>query len=448
MLRLTRPGTPLARDFAERARSASARIGAEHVATTIAATGSKAGSARAALTFADHGLPRGAQTDDPTLDQQVVTSWPVVTAPARLGEGMRRVLERYGAAPGRQPAVGRQRSRIVVGPLRPPSIPPRGQDVSRIADEVRRRLDPQGAVRLALLERIPGLDGALGTNALPTRIPLGPVFDDALAPDLVAVGGDWLVPGLSALGANRVSLVDVNPTFVGAFLIGANDGLARELLWRGYPVDMRATFFHRFWQYVDPTRTDIGDVATQWRLGSSIEDNVKSEPGAMTAIVVRGDLVRRYPTAHWFLQRAARGEDGQLVPVAGTVAEVAFLVVVDRQTAVYGFDVATAAVRGEDGGDGYFVGVEEQVAGPRFGLDVAKPAQFTRKPASWDQLGWGHLVASEQELDDLTHATATGTRIDGLQLQGATWGRNSAHQARATWQRPFRMLIHADQFLG
>jgi hypothetical protein len=167
----------------------------------------------------------------------------------------------------------------------------------------------------------------------------------------------------------------------------------------------------------------------------------------MTAIVVRGDLVRRYPTAHWFLQQAAPGEDGSLVPVEGTIVEVAFLLGLDARTTVYGFDLATAVVRGDDGGHGYFIGVEEQPAAPRFGLDVEQKGDFARKPRTWDDASWGHLVASRKELDALTHARATGTRIDGLELDGATWGRNSAHQARATWQRPFRMLIHAERLI-
>jgi hypothetical protein len=53
-------------------------------------------------------------------------------------------------------------------------------------------------------------------------------------------------------------------------------------------------------------------------------------------------------------------------------------------------------------------------------------------------------VSSQDALDDLTHARATGLRLDGVKIDGTTWGHNSAHIARATWQRPFRMLMHAD----
>jgi hypothetical protein len=166
----------------------------------------------------------------------------------------------------------------------------------------------------------------------------------------------------------------------------------------------------------------------------------------MTAIVVRGDLIRRYPTAHWFLQEAMRDDEGEWRPVVDSHVEVTFLGLLDAQTAVYGFDLPPKTVRGNraQGRPGYFVTIEEQAGAPRFGLDTEKPRHFINTPTAWDQLSWGHLVASQQDLDALPHARATGVRIDGLQLDGATWGKNAAHLARATWQRPFRMSIHAD----
>src|SRR5262249_44619941 len=61
MARLTRPGTPLARDFASRANDDALRIGAVHVTATVAATGDVTKTPSPALTFAHHGLPSGAQ---------------------------------------------------------------------------------------------------------------------------------------------------------------------------------------------------------------------------------------------------------------------------------------------------------------------------------------------------------------------------------------------------
>jgi hypothetical protein len=417
-LRRTRPGSTLWRDW-RRLAGADARLAENHAGTVLRAIRADPGSTlRVALAFADYVVPTGAQCVDPTLRATVATPRP---APAS------RTVPGIPGVPG-GPGIP--------GIPRPPVSP---------AAAVHADLVPHRAVRSSLVARVPALDTVLAPGALPSALTVAPRFDDALYWDLLALGAEWIVPGIERLGANRVRLLAVNTQFVGAFLIGANTEIARELRWRDYPVDLRATCFHRFFEYVaDPARTDITELSG-WDTASSIVANMGGADVTMTAIVVRGDLVRRYPSAHWFLQPAQLGEDGWQ-PVDGTVIEVSFLGALDAQTAVYGFDLDPDTVRGdrENGVGGYFVGVEERLGAPRFGLDQAARAHFTGTPRGWDEASWGHLVDSREALDALTHARATGVRLDGTTLDGTTWGRNSAHMARATWQRPFRMLMHAD----
>jgi hypothetical protein len=442
-VRLTRPGTPLARDFALRAGRDAARVGVEHLGTTLRATAPGApASLRSALTFAAHGLPSGAQTSDPTLDGVAVAAPPTGTIDiARLSPELQRLAGRTRLLSSSPPGF------TTSTPAGPIGLPvPQARDVSGLARTLLANLDPVRAIRASVVNRIPALGPLVPVGSLPTVVPIGPVFSDALSPDLIALGGEWLIPGVATLKRNRVRLVEVNAAFVASFLVGANHELARELLWRDYPVDVRATFFHRFWQYLDSERADTGDIATTWQRARGLADNLAPAAQELTAVVVRGDLVRRYPTAHWFLQQAVQGADGH-EPVEGTIVEVSFLATLDAQTTVFGFDLSPSVVRGDGGGDGYFIGVEEQPAGPRFGLDTAKPRDYTDTPKTWDKLSWGHLVASEEELNVLTHVTTSGVRVAGLEREGATWGANSAHQARATWQRPFRMLIHAERLI-
>lgn len=447
-LRQTRPGTPLARDWAKRVGRADARLAVEHVQTTLKATGAAGAGFQRALTFAVFGLPHGAQVTDLTLERMADAS-SLQTADPILWEKHTQLIEQKFGLRRPPPMVAVPTAGIPQTSVTP--VPILVIDVSGIANSVRRGLDPISAVRASILTRIPALQGFLVANELPTHITVTPTFTDPLYWDLLSLGADRILPGVNTLGANRVRLVAINNSFIGSFLIGANHELARELLWRDYPVDTRGTFFHRFWQYVEPAagsgaaRTDIDDLNT-WRLHQSMLENMDATQDAMTAIVVRGDLIRRYPTAHWFLQEAMRDDEGKWIPVKSSLVEVSFLGLLDAQTAVYGFDLPPKKVRGNraQGTPGYFVTIEEQAGAPRFGLDTEKPQHFTNTPRSWDKLSWGHLVASQQELDALSHARATGVRIDGLQLAGTTWGKNAAHLARATWQRPFRMSIHAD----
>ena len=69
-----------------------------------------------------------------------------------------------------------------------------------------------------------------------------------------------------------------------------------------------------------------------------------AESTTSTVIVVRGDIVRRYPTAHYFLQAAALdGEEA--TPVEGAPAvEATFIGALDRDTVFFGF--AKGAGRG------------------------------------------------------------------------------------------------------
>jgi hypothetical protein len=314
-----------------------------------------------------------------------------------------------------------------------------GGDVSDIAGSVRAVIDPLRSVRANVLARVPALGSLIDDDQLPTSVPVGPVFTDPLYWDLLGLGSRWVLPGAEALRRNRVRLVETDLNFVGAFLIGANHELGRELLWRGYPVDLRATFFRRFWDYVDPLKTDIGDLHTTWEADDTITENMGGPGTEMTAIVIRGDVVRRYPTLHCFLQEMVV-VDGEAQAVEGTEVEPDFLGTLDRETMFVGFSELTS----DEVRAGYLIVIEEQAGAPRFGLDKPKDLHFTNDPPNWNALSWGHLVGSEEELELLTHARADNERLAGLELFETTWGFNSAHMARATWQRPVRMYIHPE----
>jgi len=83
-------------------------------------------------------------------------------------------------------------------------------------------------------------------------------FDDIMAaPDLseptyqalAEISHDWLLPGVDALPPDTTTLVESNRTFISGFLVGMNNELARELLWREYPTDQRGTYSRQFWSH-------------------------------------------------------------------------------------------------------------------------------------------------------------------------------------------------------
>ena len=63
---------------------------------------------------------------------------------------------------------------------------------------------------------------------------------------------------------------------------------------------------------------------------------------------------------------------------------------------------------------------------------------------TWNDLSWRHLANTEEELKALSHASIKTVLPD---IDKAKWGRNAAHQAYITLQRPVRIAIHASEMI-
>jgi hypothetical protein len=101
--------------------------------------------------------------------------------------------------------------------------------------------------------------------------------------------------------------------------------------------------------------------------------------------------------------------------------------------------------RGDAVGDpGWFFVIHEQPTEPRFGLDAADFTKPLPPLTTWNNLSWRHLVKTEDELKSLTHASIKSVLPD---VDKGKWGRNSAHQAYITLQRPVRIAIHAKEMI-
>jgi hypothetical protein len=317
-------------------------------------------------------------------------------------------------------------------PPAPPRPAPHPPPAAATADDVAAAaaaLDPLGATRAALIARIPALATLLPAAELPASLSLAPVFSDALFWDLRALDSDMIVPGLGTFPANRVRLLSVNASFVGAFLAGANHQLASEFIWRGFPADLTATFFSRFFDHTKPHEVDIAEIA-EWPAGSSIADNALAAAGD-TAILIRGDLVERYPDVSVTLAPP----DGHAQPDVGAAVAPSFEGRVGSDALIVGFAVPTDEVLGKTGPGEHFVVLEERTVAPRFGLDFTRSGPLE----TWSELSW-------TDFHDPDHA-----RIGELAtrtIDGVTWGRNAAHQAAATFQQPYRRVFPATRLVG
>jgi len=294
----------------------------------------------------------------------------------------------------------------------------------------------------------------LGEGVEPPVDRLEPIFDAPSFPQpmyeaLRDLSQDFLFSGLEQVPSDTVALLETNPEFVESFLVGLNAELSSELLWRNYPTDQRGTFFRQFWDTsVGDAQPDI-DVITKWN-GRHLGQNAPRTNGKLV-LLIRGELLRRYPNSVIYAVKAVKPtptsqldlsrkkEDERHPLFRGTLKpDVTFL----------GFNLTDAEALGKPPNDpnGWFFVIQQQPTEPRFGLDVADFAKPQPPPLNtWNDLSWRHLVKNEQELNALTHAS---TKTTLPSLQGMTWGKNSAHQAFITLQRPVRIAIHAKQMIA
>jgi hypothetical protein len=402
--------------------------------------------------------PLGSQATVPPPESMAVMTLRRIDddLPPDAGETEPSRRRRLGGINGRFRAAARAMQAYLAQPVgltgpRPPAPPlPVGQIATHLAG-LNGRLDPELTVPATVTRLIGNVpDGAPGPDVL-TPACVAPSFQQPMSEPLRVLSADLLLPASDRIPPDSIGLLVGNPRFIEAFMVGLNHEMGREFLWRGLPADPRATYFRQFWDVRGRQRsapgpvTDIPPIAA-WSPASGLGANATRVGGRdMLVLLIRGDLVRRYPTLTLYAVRAAApGTMGaeELYPE--------FRCLLDPDMLVAGFGIGLSEARGGASGPGWFFVLQEQVTEPRFGLDEAGGG-CGGVPASWDDLAWEHLVADEQSLAGLSHvpveSPALNPRLRNLALQGATWGRSAADMAQIALRQPVRVAVHARTLL-
>lgn len=333
------------------------------------------------------------------------------------------------------------------------------------------RLDPELTVPARVKGRLDLAPGLWAPADPLESIMVYPRFDRPMYAALRDLSQELLLPGLEAIKPNTVTLLETNPRFIEAYMVGLNHEMARELLWREYPTDQRGSCFRQFWDVrgrVPPPRTpqererlkDIPEIH-RWSAANNLGANLTggSVEGRLV-LLVRGELLRRFPTAMVYAARARfkTGPGGQLsndrIPTDEEKYPL-FRGTIDPDVTFVGFDLGEEEARGDPdpagNQPGWFLVIQQQPTEPRFGLDVVDGFAPSLPPLTrWDDLSWGHLAESQPNFDAMTHI-----RLDSAlpptggvsQPPGVAWAHNAAHQAFIMLQKPVRIAIHADDML-
>jgi hypothetical protein len=269
-----------------------------------------------------------------------------------------------------------------------------------------------------------------------------PHFDRPMYEALDAYSRDWLIPGLGTIASTDfVTLLETNPAFTEAFLIGLSDEMGRELLWRGYPTDQRGTYFRRFWDHdKDELAADIHlfdpPPFAARPLGSHL-NNDGGEHGHLV-LVVRGELVRRYPHAMMTAVLAEADDDQR--PVFSThTAEIQFHAHLPPDIVLVGFRLTAEQVRR----DPWWFILSEHPTAPRFGLELAgRNPRVAGATVTRDDADWNDLTDGSGRLDQGRFLSPRGRTItvsDPLSTPPSTiWPGSAATVARTLLRNPVR----------
>jgi hypothetical protein len=353
-----------------------------------------------------------------------------------------------------------------------------------------------------------------------------PEIDIPMYKPLAEISSELLLPNINYIEQNSITLLETNRRFIEAYMVGLNHEFARELLWREYPTDQRGSYFRQFWDVSSYLNTEnlneeqlrekLRDIPPlhQWPKASKLGDHdhrkssgvikagildilarffkniiriisrkKKEEEAKEVVLVIRGELLKRYPTAVIYANRAKwqmkngridNTQERRLVdltpaeeenPPRDKVRTPLYEAKVEPDIYFFGFDLLAEQAKGGSGENpsddpGWFFVIKERPGEPRFGLDINKAPEIN----IWNDLSWENLGIDPGAYIDINHGTLPPNLVepssDGeaeararhnqyLEDGIVTWDRNtnSANLAYILYQAPVLVAVHGAEML-
>jgi hypothetical protein len=268
--------------------------------------------------------------------------------------------------------------------------------------------------------------------------------------------------------------VETNPRVIESYMVGLNHEMARELLWREYPTDQRGSYFRQFWDVAGIVAPDAGKTPAQlaeqykditpihtWPLSSLLgthDNRVVQATGSQIVLVVRGDLLKRYPNSVVFAQKAITQGGVKAIDLDLTTAEFRaellfplYKADVSPDIKFFGFDLTARQALGLDPSpgfpatdtDGWFFVIQEVPGEPRFGMDIAYDPGSDG--VTWDDLSWTNFPTPNP---DFITVSPHPTGFSPSDNTPDRWGTSSANMAYVLFQKPSMVAVHASQMLA
>jgi len=367
--------------------------------------------------------------------------------------------------------------------------------IKSVSKELRVQIDPEITYTARILNRLTFGDKL---NALKPKkikpIMVAPEFCDAMYRELVKISSELFLPNLNLISNNTISVLETNPEFIESYMVGLNHEFSRELQWREYLTDQRGSYFRQFWDtysksndenqdeaIFEEAKKDIKAIHTwgKGRLGNNQPPTQAS--GDKTVLVIRGDLLKKYPNTIIFMQEAEFENPSnpdlskpRALKDNGKIITPSFEAKIDPDIYFIGFDIDVVEARGDKAAKkpGYFFVLQERTGEIHFGMDteltkstivpenqiisqvfsngitLATPSVLMQRiqgtlaaDTSWNDLAWEDIPGNSNHID-LDNAPSNPLR------EGLSWGEDSASMASILYQNPFMMAIHASEMIS
>jgi hypothetical protein len=309
------------------------------------------------------------------------------------------------------------------------------------------QIDPASTI-MARFKSMVGPKVPGGGSAATGTLPPAPVFPDATYTALAERNMDFILPGLEKIPSSRVAIMQANSKFIESYLVGLNHEMAREFLWREFPAPLNATYFSQFWDMRDAAKpqADIQPIR-QWKADSKIGSHGKGA-GQQDPIVVviRGDLLRKYPNTEIFMVKAAWqnkqvGSHNLVLDVNNQsdwinesphLRRPLFSARIEPDYSFLGFNLSIQDVKGDQENAGWFFVMKERAGDTHFGLDLH--AEPESSDPSWEKL------AEVAENQCIQAGSAQFNAVLGV-------GNRADQVASMLYQKPFMLFVHAGRLL-
>ncbi len=363
--------------------------------------------------------------------------------------------------------------------LQVPITEPVPLDLVNAYDKVSAAIHPHNSFpkRLSYQIRFPGYISLADPDKIFPAMAY-PDIEDPMYAYLNAISQDLLMPNIKLVPNNSISLVETNPKFIESYMVGLNHEMGRELLWNEYPTDERGSYFRQFWDVkgiIEPSSSQSEAVQTEaykdikpidtWGFHSLLGSHNNRAPAGSVSpqavLVIRGELLKRYPNTLIFAQKAIPGTGGYATMIDLSLTDVTFpeeikfpLYKADAAPDIkfFGFELTIDQAKGTDLSDGftdhlgwYFI-IQEIPGEPRFGMEIAFNPDTGpgAGPTTWADLAWNNY--KDPNIQMITEGTVpappTG-KFPGPYI----WGQDAGNMAAILFRKPSMVAVYALEML-